>query len=143
MIHFLRRRKRESFFSVCFLLMACTLEWHFSAIGLDVSNKLIFCVSKRPHCSGDGVWISDFAILEVPNPGSDTQYRPVWSIKPRGKDAKLNRITYGITPQGYIEIIAAEPLQEGKVYEVGSYRFRMKIDQGKPIFHVAPIHEFQ
>lgn len=119
------------------LLVGCQEEWHVAITGLETGAVPRFCITKRPGCTGDGVWISIFAVLPVIDPVSWKTGKPVWRIEPEKPGASLREFVYGVTPTGYKQVVPPEPLQPGRIYEVGDYWFRLKETNGKLSHEVA------
>lgn len=123
-------------------LVGCEREWHFSIIGFDSASTPKFCVSTKPACSGKGVGLGGFAVVEVPATGSNERPRTVWGITPITNEL-LHQFVYGVTPVGWKQDIPPEPLRVGRTYEVGLYQFRLKEEGGKLNYEVAPIGQLK
>lgn len=128
------------FFSI--LLLGCEREWHFSITGFESQSTPKFCVSTEPNCSGKGVGLGGFAVVEVPAPGSNERPRTVWGITPISNEL-LHQFVYGVTPVGWKQDIPPQPLQIGHIYEVGFYQFRLRDNNGKLGYEVAPINQLK
>jgi hypothetical protein len=119
------------------LLIGCQQEWHVTITGVEAGAAPRFCVTKHPACTGDGVWISIFAVLPIVDPVSWKTGKPVWWIESDKEGASLREFVYGITPPGYKQVIPPMPLQPGRIYQVGDYWFRLKEAEGKLSCEVA------
>ena len=56
-----------------------------------------------------------------------------WAIEAERGDVMLSRLTYGSTPEGYVELVPPQPLSAGECYEVtmsgaGTLRFDVDAD---------------
>ncbi len=123
-------------------LAGCPREWHFAITGIDNTSKPQFCVTMRPGCSGDGVGLGVFGVQEVSPTNSGKPYRTVWLIQPKTNEP-LRNFTYGVTPSGWEQTIAPEQLRPGAIYSVGPYWFRLKEEEGKLSYEVAPMGQLR
>ena len=82
------------------LLGGCEREWHFTITGFDSASDPKFCVSTKRDCSGKGVKLGGFAVIEVPAVGSNEEKRTVWGITPISNEP-LHQFVYGVTPVGW------------------------------------------
>lgn len=64
-------------------------------------------------------------------------------IEPTSQSSSLKEFSYGVTPSGYKETTPAEALQVGPIYEVGLYQFRLKDENGKLGYDVAPLNQLK
>lgn len=129
-------------FSIGILMLACEREWHFSITRMGNGFVPVFCVSEDKACSGKGIQLGVFAVYEVPGvPPSDIarkQSHTAWEIVPTSNEP-LREFAYGKAPKGWKETIKAEQLEEGKIYSVGPYWFRISKRNGKVEYEVAPM----
>ena len=122
--------------------VGCQLEWHFSIQGFDSASRPQFCISVKPKCAGEGVSLAYFEVEELVIQGASRSRRTVWQIAARTNEP-LRQVTYGLTPPGWEQLTAPEPLQVGRIYEVGRYWFRLKEAGGKLSYEVAPIDQLK
>lgn len=128
---------------IMWALSGCPAEWHVTIKSLDKDGIPTFCVSASPGCSGPGVQLSVFAVLEVPPKGTENPYRTMWAIMPISKEATLKEVTYRVPPAGYKEEIAPERLQVGHIYQVGRYRFRLSYKDGNWAYELRHFEQMQ
>jgi len=119
-----------------FALSGCPQEWHFTITGIDAAGTPQFCVTTRPGCTGAGVPLDVFSVLEVPPPASSAPYRPVWGIQAVANEP-LRKFFYGAPPPGWKQYVPPEPLKTDTIYSVGPYWFRLKDQGGKLGYEVA------
>lgn len=100
---------------------ACAPQWHFAIMGINQAANPQFCVSVRVQCAGPGVKVKAFTVYGV-QPATN-EHHIYWAIRAID-DVPLHRFDYGVTPKGYDQTRAPEPLQSGMIYSVGHYWFK-------------------
>jgi hypothetical protein len=121
-------------------LSGCPREWHFTITGFGDAGIPQFCVSTRSNCSGSGVGLSHFDVDELPPPILEQKYRRVWGIMATS-NAPLREFRYGVTPIGWKQTYAPEPLHLNTIYRVDDHWFRLTDRGGKPAFEVGSMSE--
>ncbi len=113
-------------------------DWHFAIVGFDPHGNPRFCVTERPGCTGDGVWLSMFDVEEwpIPPPPPPKVYRGVWGLRAISKE-RLREFSYGVAPPGYRQSRPAEPLVPGRIYLVDFHWFRLRERDGQMEYQVG------
>jgi hypothetical protein len=127
--------------AVCFVaalaLCVCERVWHLTVQSV-ANGQPRFCISRRSDCRGEGVQLKVVIVSEVDSTGAIRAR--MWSIQPSGDHSdRLEHLTYGIAPQGWVEDSPAAPLQGDTFYSInGQFFFRLSGRQA----HVYSLSEF-
>jgi hypothetical protein len=109
---------------------------HASACGTSLYSRWqtaspSFCVSRHSDCRGEGVQLKVLIVSEVDSTGAIRAR--MCSIQPSGDHSgRLEHLTYGVAPQGWVEESPASPLKGDTFYSInGQFFFRLSGQQAR------------
>ena len=124
-----------------FLITGCSHDWHVWVTRIDAEYRPTFCVSERPQCSGEGVRVDGFKVVQLGGVTGHHIVRLLWWIEPAEDWATLGTVVYGVTPPGYKLMSGPEPLRPGRSYQVGAYVFGFYEKEGKVFYRSVPVQD--
>lgn len=105
------------------LLLGCPQQWYFSITDLSDPSHPHFCISRSKvfKCTkAYGVSFQNFGIWESNKNGE--YFKMVWGIE-AVSNTEINKLIYGVTPEGYKETMKAIPIEIGKIYIMDNLRY--------------------
>lgn len=120
--------------AIAVFVAGCEQTWSLTITDLSDLAHPGVCLSAYGSCVGPAPSLASFDIYEVDEGGSDV--KEMWSIVP-ASTVKLKRFKYGTPPEGWREVVPAQPLELGKLYRMGIHYVRIVKEDGRISAHVS------
>jgi len=108
---------------MCLPLSSCERTWNLTIVA-DDHDRPTLCFARRGRCGEPGVQFNLVAVDEVD--AHNHRLSQAWTIEGRSahdRDYVLQRVGYGVVPNGWSQSAPAAPLGVGRHYSVNGEYF--------------------
>jgi len=112
--------------ALAILLAGCIRQWSLEIERWDAAAGPIFCLGESGQCGKQGVQMHFISVSQESIDGSPGKI--VWQLQnvtDKDGQATLRSLVYGVIPEGWAEVVKAEPLLPNVFYSINEeYYFK-------------------